>query len=80
MFGKILVVLLALGVALLLLRSALGKTKRNDPPPSPPPTGKPREERASRLYPCEYCGAMTPQDDVVWREGRPYCSRPHAER
>lgn len=81
MFAKILLVLLALGIGLLVLRAALGKAKRdeNDPPKGAPPQDRSPEDKPSRLYPCTRCGAMTPQEDVVWRDGQPFCSRPHAD-
>jgi len=80
MFGKILIVLLALGLGLLVLRSALGRSKRRDaPPPEQPADPDDHEAAPSRLYPCSQCGAMTPQEDVIWRDHQPYCSRDHAQ-
>ncbi|CAM8658529.1 hypothetical protein MCEMSEM47_02034 [Burkholderiales bacterium] len=76
MLGKILIVLLAVGLALLALRSALGKSKK--PPEADKPVAK-DADRPSRLYPCARCGAMTPQEDVIWLEGKPFCSRSHAQ-
>ncbi|MEY3572241.1 MAG: hypothetical protein ACO3QP_05665 [Burkholderiaceae bacterium] len=79
MLGKIVIVLLAVGLALLALRSALGKSKKPTEP-SPQDDASSRGPKGpSRLYPCARCGAMTPQEDVSWREGKPYCSRAHAE-
>jgi|Wag4MinimDraft_6_1082665.scaffolds.fasta_scaffold00184_11 hypothetical protein len=79
MLGKILIVLLAVGLALLALRSALGKSKKPSDA-SPQDEGTPQHPKGpSRLYPCARCGAMTPQEDVAWREGKPYCSRAHAQ-
>lgn len=78
MFLKILLVLLALGLGLLILRAALGKSKGDQNPPSTE-AEPPKDERPSRLYACSRCGAMTPKDDVVWRDGEPYCCRPHAD-
>lgn len=82
MLMKILVVMVLVGLALLALRSALGKKKSDETADQDRgPAGRTRRGRgqgATRLLACEACGAMTPEGDVVWREGKPYCSEDHA--
>lgn len=73
---KILVIMGLVGLALLGLRSVLGQ-KKSDLPSTPPPRDD-QSGRASRLLPCETCGALTPEQDVVWREAKPFCSKRHA--
>ncbi|MEY3094968.1 MAG: PP0621 family protein [Burkholderiaceae bacterium] len=71
MFGRILTILVLVGIALFMLRLALGKKKPPPPPPEqvPPPAS---------LISCKRCGLHLPSDEAVWHLGQPYCGKDHA--
>ncbi len=71
MFVRILTILVLVGIALFMLRLALGKKKPAPPPPEqvPPPAS---------LVSCKRCGLHLPSDDAVWHLGEPYCGKDHA--
>lgn len=75
MFGKILLVMGLVAVALFMLRSALGKSKK--PPASKPP--EPTQPSAQRLVHCDRCGAHLAQSEAIWKAGRAYCCPEHVE-
>ncbi|MGA1040980.1 MAG: PP0621 family protein [Burkholderiaceae bacterium] len=71
MFGRILTILVLVGIALFMLRLALGKKKPPPPPPEqvPPPAS---------VISCKRCGLHLPSDEAVWHLGQPYCGKDHA--
>ncbi|MGA1063033.1 MAG: PP0621 family protein [Burkholderiaceae bacterium] len=72
MFGRILTILVLVGIALFMLRLALGKKK--SPPPPPPEQVPP----PASLISCKRCGLHLPSDEAVWHLGQPYCGKDHA--
>jgi len=75
MLLKILLVMAAIGVALVALRLALGRSK---PPESP--RSRSTRAAATPLLACHVCGAMIAQTEAVMRAGKSYCSGAHADR
>jgi uncharacterized protein len=74
MFGRILLIMALVAVALLMLRSALGKSKKT-PTAKTPAQGQPKT--AARLVHCATCGAHLAESDAIWKTGRAYCCAEH---
>ncbi|MBM3376575.1 MAG: hypothetical protein FJY38_00020 [Betaproteobacteria bacterium] len=91
MLGRILLILVLVGLALLVLRWTIWKSNaaqrdsqrrsdgRNGPGPGPgasQPDGK-SASATSPLVACEACGLNLPKADAVWKAGRAYCKAEH---
>ena len=92
MLGRILLILVLVGLALLVLRWTIWKSNaaqrdsqrrsderngRNGPGQG---ASRPESESASATSPlvaCEACGLNLPKADAVWKAGRPYCKAEH---
>lgn len=92
MLGRILLILVLVGLALLVLRWTIWKSNaaqrdsqrrsderngRNGPGQG---ASQPESESASATSPlvaCEACGLNLPKADAVWKAGRPYCKAEH---
>ena len=92
MLGRILLILVLVGLALLVLRWTIWKSNaaqrdsqrrsderngRNGPGQG---ASQPESESASAASPlvaCEACGLNLPKADAVWKAGRPYCKAEH---
>jgi len=90
--GRILLILVLVGLALLVLRWTIwksnaaqrdsqrrsdGRNGRNGPGPG---ASQPEGESASATSPlvaCEACGLNLPKADAVWKAGRAYCKAEH---
>jgi uncharacterized protein len=71
MLGRIILIIVAVAVALFLLRRALGATKRADAPRAPADTAK------GDLVACAHCGVNLPVSEARSAGGRHYCSEEH---
>ncbi len=74
MLGKIILALIALGLALFLLRRALGGTKPSEP------ASKAQDPGYVRLRSCRICGAHVPQSEAILRGEHAYCGIAHAQQ
>ena len=74
MFGRILLIMGLVAIALFMLRSALGKSKKA-PAANPHERGQPKT--AARLVHCATCGAHLAESDAIWKTGRAYCCAEH---
>jgi hypothetical protein len=89
LLGRILLILVLVGLALLVLRwtiwksnaaqrgSERGSDGRNG---SGPGAGQPEGGSASATAPlvaCEACGLNLPKADALWKAGRAYCKAEH---
>jgi uncharacterized protein len=74
MFGRILLIMGLVAIALFMLRSALGKSKKT-PAAKTPAEGRPKT--AAKLVHCATCGAHLAESDAIWRTGRAYCCAEH---
>jgi uncharacterized protein len=70
MFGRLLLIMGLVAVALFMLRSALGRSKK---PSSKPASPKPSQ----RLVHCATCGAHLAESEAIWKTGRAYCCTDH---
>jgi hypothetical protein len=68
MLGRILIIMVLVGLGLWLLKKAMGSRR---PPPSD------QAANQAKLIPCAHCGARLPATDAVWKEGQGYCSMTH---
>ena len=74
MFGRILLIMGLVAIALFMLRSALGKSKKTPTAKSPEQA---RPKTAARLVHCVTCGAHLAESDAIWKTGRAYCCAEH---
>lgn len=82
MLTRILIVVVLVGLALWLLRRALGRPDRGrSPPPKTPngPKGKSSKETLD-LVACRHCGLHLPRTEALWRDSQPFCSETHADQ
>jgi len=68
MLGRILIIMVLVGLGLWLLKKTMGSRK--------PPPANPNPEQA-KLIVCAHCGARVPATDALWKEGQGYCSMTH---
>ena len=68
MLGRILIIMVLVGLGLWLLKKTMGSRK---PPPSD------QAANQAKLIQCAHCGARLPATDAVWKEGQGYCSMTH---
>jgi uncharacterized protein len=73
MLGRIVTIVVLVGVVFLLFRLALRKKRSSTPPPTPPEMPPP-----PALVACAQCGIHLPPDDATWRDGKAFCSKDHA--
>lgn len=90
MLGRILLILVLVGLALLVLRWTIWKSNASQRDSEPrsngrngsgggPGGGQPGggSKSASPLVACEACGLNLPRADAVWKAGRAYCKAEH---
>jgi hypothetical protein len=74
MFGRLLLIMGLVAVALFMLRSALGRSKK--PPTKTTGPSKPSQ----RLVHCVTCGAHLAESEAIWKTGRAYCCPEHLHK
>ncbi|MFM1879882.1 MAG: hypothetical protein RLZZ344_116 [Pseudomonadota bacterium] len=80
MLTRILIVVVLVGLALWMLRRALGRPGQKTPP-APRQTKKESRQSGPKtldLIACRHCGLHLPRSEAVWRGERSYCSEAHA--
>lgn len=70
MFGRLLLIMGLVAVALFMLRSALGRSKK-------PPVKTTGPKPSQRLVHCATCGAHLAESEAIWKSGRAYCCADH---
>jgi uncharacterized protein len=65
---RILIILAAIGMAVYLLRRALGRGKK---------PGAPSGSGTARMVACAHCGTHVPESEAVRADGRTYCCEEH---
>ena len=82
MLTRILIVVVLVGLALWMLRRALGRPDRRQPP-SPKASSRPKEKTTTEtldLVACQHCGLHLPRTEALWRDSQPFCSEAHADQ
>ncbi|MEN9830330.1 MAG: hypothetical protein RLZZ80_198 [Pseudomonadota bacterium] len=77
MYGRILLIMGLVAIALFMLRSALGKSKK---PPPGKPGQSPHPKPSQRLVHCASCGAHLAESEAIWKAGRAYCCTDHVNQ
>jgi len=82
MLTRILIVVVLVGLALWLLKRALGRPDRRQSPP-PKASSRPKDKSTAEtldLVACHHCGLHLPRTEALWRESKPFCSEAHADQ
>ncbi|MFZ9314940.1 MAG: PP0621 family protein [Burkholderiaceae bacterium] len=82
MLTRILIVVALVGLALWMLRRALGRPGqgRPSPPKSPDPSKGSATTETLDLVACHRCGLHLPRTEALWRDNQPFCSEAHASQ
>lgn len=73
MLVRLILIGVAVAAAIYLLRLVLSPRHTRAAPPA-------RAGASQTMVKCQACGLHVPQDEALYREGRPYCSEAHLPR